>query len=102
MDIRNILVRTINDETFSLKEDPERAATALEEDGCVILQGSTTLDVCQEAMNQSYKRRGDERCRTEHGALGVDSIMEGITKDVTLNRVLRPFSLSDIKLTSNS
>jgi len=102
MDIRSILVKTINNEYFSLQDDPERATSTLEEDGCVLLKGSTTLDVCEEAMNQCYKQRGDERCRSEHGALGVDSIMEGITKEVTLNRVLRPIFLSYTKLIYNS
>lgn len=55
IDIRSILVKTINNEYFSLQDDPERATSTLEEDGCVLLKGLTTLDVCEEAMNQCYK-----------------------------------------------
>jgi len=84
-----------------LQEDPKRITTALEEDGCVILKGLIILDICQEAINQYYKQRGNERYRSEHGALGVNSIIKGIIKKVTLNKILRPFSLSDIKLMSN-
>ena len=102
MDIRSILVKTLDNKYFSLQDNPERATTTLEEDGCVLLKGSTTLDVCQEAMNQCYKQRGDERCRSEHGALGVDSIMKGITREVTLNRVLRLIFLLYTKLMYNS
>ena len=102
MDIRSILVKTLDNEYFSLQDDPERATTTLEEDGCVLLKDSTTLDVCHEAMNQCYKQRGDKRCRSEHGALRVDSIMEGITREMTLNRVLRPIFLLYTKLMYNS
>ena len=101
MDVDNILVKTINNETFALKDDLGRAMSALEEDGCVLLKGSTSLDACQEAMNKCYKHRGDERCRSEHGSLGDLSIVESITKEVTLNRVLRSTFPSDTKLTYN-
>lgn len=88
MDIRSILVKTLANENFSLQDDPERDTTIRKEDGCALLKGSTIVDVCQEAMSQCYKQRGDERCRSEHGALNVDSIMGGTTREVTLNRVL--------------
>jgi len=47
MDIHNILVGTIDNKTLALEDNPGRATTALEEDGCVLLKGSTTLDTCQ-------------------------------------------------------
>ena len=87
MDINDISVKTIENQSFSLHENPERAITALEEDGCVLLKGATSLDACKEAMNSCYRERGDERCRNEHGALGIQSIMAGITREVTLNEV---------------
>lgn len=99
MDVSNIQVKTIDNEIFLLREDCEKAATALEEDGCILLKGSTTLDVCQEAMNRCYQLRGDKLCWKKHGALGVESIMEGITKEVTLNNVLHPLSFSEKQLT---
>lgn len=99
MDISNIQVKTIVNEIFLLREDCEKAATALEEDGCILLKGSTTLDMCQEAMNRWYQLRGHELCRNEHGALGAESIMEGITKEVTLNTVFHLLCFSEKQLT---
>lgn len=95
MDINNILIKTIEDQSFSLHENLERAITVLEENGCVLLKETTSLDTCKEAMNSCYKKRNDERCRNEHEALKIQSIMTNITREVILNEVNIISSLQD-------
>ena len=87
MDIKEVQVKTQSGDTFSLTEDPEKAVSALEEDGCVLLKGASGLDVCEPAMTRWYLQRGEEKCREEHGSLGSESILECIHRDVILNRV---------------
>lgn len=87
MDINDILVKTIENQSFSLHKNPEKTIIAFEENGCVLFKGAILLDACKEVMNSCYRERGDERCRNEHGALRIQSIMAGIIREITLNEI---------------